>query len=135
MTEARTQEQQRWETIYEKYSGIMYSIILRLIPEESIAEQILKSAFLSLKTKNIISVHHLVLCSPILKYTYTYTLSELKNRDIVPKTENLSGDAVLNMLFTGQFPAIEKDNETTMSEAEKKRKIRTEFKTYLETVS
>lgn len=113
----------------------MYSIILRLIPEESIAEQILKAVFLSLKTKNIISVHHIVLCSPILKYTYTYTLSELKNRDIVPKTENLSGDTVLNMLFTGQFPAIEKDNQATMSEVEKKRKIRTEFKTYLETVS
>ncbi len=113
----------------------MYSIILRLIPEEIIAEQILKATFISLRTKNIISVHHIVLCSPILKYTYTYTLSELKNRDIVPKTENLSGDAVLNMLFTGQFPTVEKDNGVIMSDADKKRKIRTEFKTYLETVS
>ena len=132
---AHTQEQQRWENIYEKYAGIMYCIILKLIPEESIAEQILKSAFLSLKTKNIISVHHIVLCSPILKYTYTYTLSELKNRDIVPKMENLSGDKVFNILFTGQFSDFEKDNVGITNEAEKKRKLRTEFKTYLETAS
>lgn len=101
-------EQQKWETIYEKYGAIMYGIILKLVPEVTVAEQILRAAFLSLKTKNIISVHNIVLCSPILKYTYTYTLAELKNRNIVPKIENLSGDTVLNMLVTGQITATGK---------------------------
>ena len=117
----------QWESLYDKYSPIMYGLILKLIPEEKIALKILEGAFVQLKTKNIIDNDNYVQCSCILKNTYNYAIVELKSRNIIPQTEAIVRDTLIHIMCTGPIAINRSGAGKSLNESEFRKNLRAEI--------
>ena len=117
-----------WESLYEKYAPAMYGLICNLTDDKLLAEQIFINAFIQLKDKETFSKIKYTLCAILLRHTYSYATTHLKQVGINPKTLNHSKETRLIHLLTTQCNSIkEAAANLTITENETKKILHAEF--------
>ena len=117
-----------WEGLYDEYAGIMYGMIYNLTGDKELAEKILLSFFVRLKKEGaILKIEH-GLCIFLLRYTYNFTLQQLKSYHIQPiQCDRQLYPEVINLLCTKYSSVSEVASHINISEEEVVKKLQTEF--------
>ena len=77
-----------WEHLYDKYAPAMYGLICSLTDDKLLGEQIFTNSFIQLKEKGTLSKTKYALSAILLKHTYSYAITHLKQMGINPKPLN-----------------------------------------------
>lgn len=117
-----------WEVLYDKYAPAMYGIIYNLTKNKTIAEEIFTAAFLQLKEKRFFSDIKNTFCPLLLRYTYNFTIRQLKRFGINPKYSNSPEENKLTyLLYTRCNSLKEAASALNITVEEAKRKLHFEF--------
>ncbi|MEO5945327.1 MAG: hypothetical protein ABIP79_00810 [Chitinophagaceae bacterium] len=117
-----------WESLYEKYAPAMYGLICNLTDDKSLAEQIFINAFIQAKKKETLSKVKNALYAILLRHTYFYAITYLKQVGINPKTLNPLKETKLIHLLTTQCNSIkEAASILTITVKETKKRLNAEF--------
>ncbi|MEP7265472.1 MAG: hypothetical protein ABI772_13285 [Bacteroidota bacterium] len=94
----------KWLAVYDKYAAAMYGLIFKLIPNEKIAGELLEKAFAEIVSKDLTKDIENARCSVLLRLTYKSAITQLKQRNISPRYEEINSDAILTALCAAKFP-------------------------------
>lgn len=116
-----------WGHLYDKYAAAMYGIICNLTDDRSLAELILKEAFIQLKEKQILSKATYSICPYLLRHTHTFARQQLNEWDTPCSNRSVEQPSLLNMLCSQDLTIKQAASNFNISEEEAKKKLHIEF--------
>lgn len=96
-----------WENLYDKYAPAMFGLICKLTDDKLLAEQIFINSFIQLKEKGTLSKINYALYAILLRHTYAYAITHLKQAGVNPKILHPSKENKLIQLLTTQCNSID----------------------------
>ncbi|MEP6710779.1 MAG: hypothetical protein ABJA37_00105 [Ferruginibacter sp.] len=117
-----------WQLFYDKYAAAMFGCICSLTSDNQIAEQILLDAIMQLKEKEILQTFSYAFLPSLLKYTNDFTIQQLLQQGMEPKTEDTFQKARLTYLICSRCYSLKEAAAIlNISEEETKKKLHLEF--------
>ena len=117
-----------WEHLYDKYAPAMYGLVCSLTDDKLLGEQIFANSFIQLKKNGILSGTKYALSAVLLKHTYSYAMTHLKQIGINPKPSDSPNKTKILYLILTQCNVIkEAASMLTITEKEVKKRIHAEF--------